>query len=83
MVSALNYVPVLSTAVQESISYSWFYTGPIPVTGDSAGFLPLTTRRTRCSTREGKRQRGDRLLVTCNHPFLQLLILAGTLRAQL
>ena len=29
------------------------------------------------------RQRGDRLLVTCNHPFLQLLVLAGTLRAQL
>jgi hypothetical protein len=24
------------------------------------------------------RQRGDRLLVTCNHPFLQLLVLAGT-----
>jgi hypothetical protein len=29
------------------------------------------------------RQRGDRLLVTRIHPFLQLLILASTLRAQL
>jgi hypothetical protein len=49
-VSALNYVPVLFIAVQESISYSWFCTGTILVTGESAGFLLLTTR----PTREGK-----------------------------
>ena len=42
-VSALNYVPVYSSPFQESISYSWFCTGPILVTGDSAGFLLLTT----------------------------------------
>jgi hypothetical protein len=47
----LDYLAALRRSKAESLHLTnWFCTGPILVTGDSAGFLLLTTRR----TREGK-----------------------------
>jgi hypothetical protein len=44
---------------------------------------PLAPVHPAINPRGNIRQRGDRLVVTCSHPFFQLLVLAGTLRAQL
>ena len=65
--------------VNWALNYARLFIPPHPVNNQTTCIRSSSA----INPRGNIRQRGDRLLVTCNHPFLQLLILAGTLTAQL
>ena len=65
--------------VNWALNYARLFIPPHPVNNQTTCIRSSSA----INLRGNIRQRGDRLLVTCNHPFLQLLVLAGTLRAQL
>ena len=65
--------------VNWALNYARLFIPPHPVNNQTTCIRSSSA----INPRGNIRQRGDRLLVTCSHPFLQLLVLAGTLRAQL